>query len=139
MNSQERNRSELGGIILFIGAAIVLGIYIAVRNFSMTIGVPTDVGGSVLLRSGAAIVIAAIAGRFFQFHRHWIGIPVLMLLAGLSIAFWPALDIWAAEPGLTLSFAEDPEVTMKWWGSTATRIIVFAGLLGGAFWLAVKD
>lgn len=139
MSTNEDSGNIVGAILVGIAAVLILG-YIAVRKFSMSIGVPTEVGGDVLLRSAVAIVFTGfVGGWLLQAHPRRIVITMLVLLASLWCAFWPALDVWAAETSYSLSFADDPEVTMKWWGSTLARLGVLAAIAGAAAWLFVKN
>ncbi|MBK9494045.1 MAG: hypothetical protein IPO08_05785 [Xanthomonadales bacterium] len=139
MSTPQRTDSQLGHLLLIVGL-ILFGIaYAVVRHFSALLHVPIEIGGAVLLRSGIALAAAAAVGWWFFSHRRWLPISLLVLLGCLSVAFWPAIDVWAAEfPVLSLGL--DPtEATLAWWGSMTTRIVVLLALFAAAVWLLIND
>lgn len=139
--SQQPGNDQTPAIV--VALLIVLGIiYVIVKNFSDMLGLPIAVGGEVMVGGIAAVVVAAGAAWMLAnmaFHRHWLPISSLVLAAGISVALWPALDIWAAaNPVLALIDDGSRGNELLLWGSGGARAVYFVSPLAVAAWLFFK-
>jgi len=133
-------QNDQTGPLILIASLVVLGIgYVVVKNFSDALGLPLAVGGEVLMRGFGALVVAAGVGWALSsmlFHRRWLLIAGLVLAAGVSVALWPALDIWAAANPLLAYFDEPGRGSeLRLWGSGFARAVYFIAPLAVAAWL----
>jgi len=111
-----------GGFVLF-----------CVWWFSTIFGLDMGTSAKVMGLLAIPIVLGVVSLKFFdgyydmlRFGNVW---PVLLGL--VWVAWWPALDYWAAHSGYSLSLY-DEDVTV-WWNAWYTEIGVLAAIIGGGF------
>ena len=131
--TQTNNAAALLALILLLAIGVV---YTAIRDFSSAIAVPTEVGFTIMVRSMVAVAFAALFGWIVvRWHPRGLIVSALVLLAGLSVALWPALDIWAAQiPVFALVPGMGGEMALEWWGGWTARLTVLGLLAGAAVW-----
>jgi hypothetical protein len=112
--------------VLAVAALCALGIW----RFSQAFGLDMSTGFSVVVRLLAVAVAAGLAlyaSSSYSFDMFRLGNTWPILLAMLWVAWWPALDYWAAQEVPT--FLRD--TTSVWWDAWYTKaggIICIVGL-----------
>lgn len=136
--SNQRNSGNDVTSVAIVGLIVVgIVVYIVIKGFSDAIGVPPAVGGRVLAGLVVTVLLTAGIGWWLSSIRHsrcWLT-TLLVFCACLSVALWPALNIWAADlpPGLAMfGYEERFEPELAWWGGHVMRGIALAGFGGGA-------
>jgi hypothetical protein len=127
-----RNNGDDGTLVLLAIIVIGGGLAFAVWQFSTLFGLDMSTGASVMGRLVGVAVLATLSWKFgddvdvIHLGNVW---PIL--LGMVWIAWWPALDYWAAhtEPRFSLS---DEDVTL-WWNAWYTEFGVLAAIIGGGF------
>lgn len=125
-----RNDNDLALLLVILGGGSIL---FCVWWFSTTFGLDMSTGGKVMGLLAIPIALGAASLKFFddyydmlRFGNVW---PVLLGLVWL--AWWPALDYWAAHAGYRLSLY-DEDVTV-WYNAWYTEFGVLAALIGGSY------
>jgi hypothetical protein len=126
-----QNRSDDSWILL-VAILVFGGIAFAVWQFSTLFGLDMSTGASVMFRLMLVAALAAGSWKFgddvdlIRLGNVW---PVLLGL--VWVAWWPALDYWAAHAGYRLSLS-DEDVTV-WWNAWYTEFGVLVAIIGGGF------
>lgn len=126
-----RNDNDLALLlVILIGG----GIALAVWKFSTACGLDMNTGASVMLRLAIPIALGAGSLKFFddydtfRFGNVW---PVLLGL--VWVAWWPALDYWAAHAELGYSLSLSDEGVTVWYNAWYTEFGVLVALIGGGY------
>lgn len=138
MSQRHNNPSNGPLIVVILGVAL---LFVVLKGFADMLGLPMNVAADVLIRSTVALVVAVGAGwLLFENHRHWLWISLCVLLAGLSIALWPALDVWAvADPVYAFLDMPGMEQELLFWGGGWARAFYLLAPLAGAAGLFVRN
>lgn len=127
-----RNDNDLALLVIILGGVIVLAF---VRWFSSTLGLDMSTGASVMWRLAIPIALGAAALKFFdeydntfRFGNIW---PVLLGL--VWIAFWPALNYWAAHGESSFSLTD--EAVTVWYNAWYTEFGVLAAIIGSGYFI----
>lgn len=135
--SQHRNNHQAGTLLV---VAIAIAALVFVRFFSDLLGLPMAVGTDVLVRGTLALVAAVVIGWFLiEMHQDWLLIALCVFAAGLSVALWPALDVWAvADPAYAFLDVPGMEQELQFWGGGWARAVYCLAPLAGAAGLFVQ-
>ncbi len=138
MSQRHNNPSNGPLIVVILGVAL---LFVAIKGFADMLGLPMNVAAEVSIRSAVALVPAAAVGwALFDSHRHWLWIAVCVFAACLSIALWPALDVWAvADPVYAFLDVPGMEQELQFWGGGWARAFYLLAPLAGAVGLFVRN
>lgn len=128
MNTRNSKDVDPIFILILIGAgAIVVGIY----KLGETLGLDFQTTLSVVGRTALALTVVGVCIWFgiLHFSETW---P--LLIGTLYIAWWPAMNVWAAHPVLSFDSALYETV---WWNAWYTRVGVLAACI--ALWLYLRS
>ncbi|TVT60033.1 MAG: hypothetical protein FHK80_03325 [Azoarcus sp. PHD] len=115
--------------VLVFGALLLGGAALAVWQFSTWVGLDMATGFTVLWRTALVIALVVVAVKVFyaELADIW---P--LAVAGVWIAWWPALDYWALQSGGIPVWAgfEGHDTSGVWWSNGYSKWGVTAATLG---------
>ncbi|BBQ03607.1 hypothetical protein BSFA1_87350 (plasmid) [Burkholderia sp. SFA1] len=125
-----RHDNDLLLFLMILGGGFFL---LCVWWFSTALGLDISTGGKVMALLAIPITLGIASLKFFdgdynmlRFGSVW---PVLLGLVWM--AFWPALDYWAAHGGYRPSLYDEAVTT--WYNAWYTEIGVLAAFIGGGY------
>ncbi|BCQ29992.1 hypothetical protein NK8_81830 (plasmid) [Caballeronia sp. NK8] len=125
-----RNGNDLVLLVVILGGGFIL---FCVWQFSNAFGLDMSTGSKVMALLAIPIALGITSFKFFDGDYDMLRLgSVWPVLIGLVwVAFWPALDHWAAHGGYRPSLY-DEDVTV-WWNAWYTEFGALVALIGGAY------
>jgi hypothetical protein len=130
IHMRNRNDNDLALLFMILGGGFIL---FCVWWFSTALALDMSTGGKVMGLLAIPIALGIASLKYFdgdydvlRFGNVW---PVLLGL--VSIAFWPALDYWAAHIGFRPALY-DEDVTV-WWNAWYTELGALVVFVGGGY------
>lgn len=132
--NEERN--QFAGVVFIALVLIACGVWLALNEWALFLHVPFDTGVAVAKGITVAAVFAAfVAWLLRSTHPRWFLVSCSVLVAGVSVALWPAMQHWGTELlPLSLPGLEEEGGSVAWWaGFPARFILALALLVPGAY------
>ena len=126
--NEERN--QFAGVVFIALLLIAGGMWLALNEWAMFLRVSFDTGVAVAKGITVAAVFAAVVAWLLRSsHPRWFLVSCSVLVAGVSVALWPAMQHWGMEP-LPLSFPgmEEEGGPVAWWAIAQTPVDVMPSL-----------